>query len=267
MPTEEEDREWQEYMEELAAGGTAGDSLRYQPVYDVTEHRLPASLLDDRPLDVSVTREALHPYFHVDDAFILHNVLSEAECARVIAYTQEREAALRTIDCSQRVVRRLSAMGEEFAEKLFRRVQDFMAPVHVTVDASALGVDTDAVACGRWTAAGLNPCFRICHYSPGGFFQPHIDGGFEVDCSHRSIKTFMIYLNDGFHGGTTNFFNDKQLLYQAPKQENIVSAFTPKVGSCLVFNSGLLHDGGRLMDTGPVKQKWIFRSEVMYKKQ
>jgi hypothetical protein len=60
MPTEEEDREWQEYMEELAAGGTAGDSLRYQPVYDVTEHRLSASLLDDRGSDSGDLLRALY---------------------------------------------------------------------------------------------------------------------------------------------------------------------------------------------------------------
>ena len=60
MPTEEEDREWQEYMEELAAGGTAGDSLRYQSVYDVTEHRLSASLLDDRGSDSGDLLRALY---------------------------------------------------------------------------------------------------------------------------------------------------------------------------------------------------------------
>ena len=55
--------------------------------------------------------------------------------------------------------------------------------------------------------------FRLCRYYPGGHFAPHFDGHFVKNSRERSMKTFMLYLNGGFGGATTNFVNEDQQLY------------------------------------------------------
>jgi prolyl 4-hydroxylase len=43
---------------------------------------------------------------------------------------------------------------------------------------------------------------HIVHYKPGGFFKPHKDGD---EAGHNRIYSFLIYLNDDYEGGETNF--------------------------------------------------------------
>merc|ERR1711862_385778 len=99
-----------------------------------------------------------------------------------------------------------------------------------------------------------------CRYIPGGFFLPHFDDGLYRSDSHLSLKTFMIYLNEGFEGGPTNFYNEGQRHYTPGHPENIVYALRPEKGSCLVFNHHTTHDGGELK----AGTKYILRTEVMY---
>ena len=63
-----------------------------------------------------------------------------------------------------------------------------------------------------------NQLFRLCKYEPGGHFAPHFDSHYVQqadDTSHiRSFKTFMMYLNSSFTGGTTNFVDESQTLHK-----------------------------------------------------
>ena len=72
----------------------------------------------------------------------------------------------------------------------------------------------------------------------------------------------MLYLNDDFEGGCTNFFGEEQRHYVRPKEENVIKKVKGRAGMALVFNSQLLHDGG-VLEGG---EKYIMRSEVMYRK-
>eukprot|EP00803_Ostreobium_quekettii_P002991 evm.model.scf_215EXC.10 EVM.evm.TU.scf_215EXC.10 scf_215EXC:113064-113651(-) len=82
----------------------------------------------------------------------------------------------------------------------------------------------------------------------------------------RSWKTIMIYLNDDFEGGSTNFLNnvapirydDERRIRATPDQ--IRYQVTPEAGTALVFNHRMLHEGG-LVTRGC---KYILRSDVMY---
>ena len=59
---------------------------------------------------------------------------------------------------------------------------------------------------GRWELVGLNERFRYYRYDVAERFAPHLDGAFTRE-GEQSQLTFMLYLNDGFAGGETNFFN------------------------------------------------------------
>lgn len=83
------------------------------------------------------------------------------------------------------------------------------------------------------------------------------------------MKTFMLYLNDDFEGATTNFIDDTQGLYKneegkfVAEDKNILYRLKPKKGMALVFNHGLLHEGGVLQSGF----KYIMRTEVMYNRE
>jgi hypothetical protein len=100
-----------------------------------------------------------------------------------------------------------------------------------------------------WRLAGLNERFRFHRYDLGQRFAPHTDGYFERDNGERSQFTFMVYLNDDFLGGTTNFY-----LRRTPLR------VVPEIGMALVFAHKQLHEGT------PVEKgrKYVLRTDVMY---
>ena len=53
----------------------------------------------------------------------------------------------------------------------------------------------------------MNERFRFYRYDPGQEFLPHYDGSHQRADRQRSQLTFMVYLNDDFTGGETNFFD------------------------------------------------------------
>jgi hypothetical protein len=195
-------------------------------------------------------------------AFVLRSLLSPAECEEIIA--QAESFGLR--DCGYhsriRVNDRVLVMGELLAEALFRRARPYLTDIRVRMGEvpTPRGVPPD-VPKGRWSPVGLNPCFRVCKYTPGGFFLPHHDHGFTPAEDHRSLKTFMIYLNDGFDGGATTFFRESQSHYSRPDSGRVIQALKLQRGSCLVFNHCITHDGGKLL----AGEKYILRTEVMYR--
>ena len=101
----------------------------------------------------------------------------------------------------------------------------------------------------RADAVGLNERFRFYRYDPGERFAPHTDGSFRRGNGEESLRTFMIYLNEGFAGGETSF------------GERDPMTIVPKAGMALIFDHALLHEGA------PVTRgrKYVLRSDVMYR--
>src|SRR5262245_18229872 len=100
---------------------------------------------------------------------------------------------------------------------------------------------------------GLNERFRYYRYDPGQRFAPHFDGAFYRTDDEQSWLTFMVYLNDGFSGGETNFYRRGG----APSLGVI-----PQAGMALVFVHATLHEGA------PVEagRKYVLRTDVMYRR-
>ena len=75
----------------------------------------------------------------------------------------------------------------------------------------------------------------------------------------------MLYLNNvrREHGGATSFYDGRQRPYQPPDPQFVLRAYQPEVGSCIVFDHTLLHDGGAVLGDAP---KYIMRSEVMFRR-
>lgn len=94
--------------------------------------------------------------------------------------------------------------------------------------------------------ARLNERFRIYRYTEGQRFAWHRDGSFRRSTDEESYYTLMVYLNEGFEGGRTEFADH--------------AVVEPATGRALVFYHPLLHQGA------PVVRgtKYVLRTDVMY---
>jgi predicted 2-oxoglutarate/Fe(II)-dependent dioxygenase YbiX len=98
-----------------------------------------------------------------------------------------------------------------------------------------------------WRPVGLNERLRFYRYTRGQAFRWHRDGAYVRNATERSLLTFMIYLNQDFTGGETEF-EDERIL--------------PRTGDALVFTHGLRHQGAEVRRG----TKYVLRSDVMYRR-
>jgi hypothetical protein len=134
--------------------------------------------------------------------------------------------------------------------------------------------------CETYKVAGINARWRLFRYGNGGEYRPHVDGSWpktslnkdgtyippskddDVD-RVRSRYTFLMYLNDGFAGGTTTFYLPTDGGRDGLKAVKV----RPKAGAVLMFPQGntasLVHEGAQVTAGG---YKYVIRSDVLYEK-
>jgi hypothetical protein len=231
---------------------------------------------------------------------VLHGVLSPSECRSIIAYmdglgeNHDRglQPAMSRIEYRNNM--RLVGRSDAIATLLSGRIRPFLSELYPRPDRAAyeaahateepLASDGRVIIDdanrslftnrgfgmeGTWRYHQLNPVFRLCKYHPGGHFGPHFDAEFAPEMEYRSMKTFMIYLNDDYESGTTNFVDEGAELYKDPtlgiyvaNPKDVRLKFKAKAGDAIIFDHQLLHEGARV-DAG---KKYIMRSDVMYRR-
>lgn len=151
----------------------------------------------------------------------------------------------------------------------------------------------------RYTVTGINKRWRIYRYEPDGdqTFSPHIDAAFAPsglsddgteliwdatpegeDIRVVSRMTILMYLNDDFSGGSTNFFLPKIDQPNESDELELVAAVKPKAGSILLFPQAIgeeaveyarlhwpLHEGSPVK-AGSNRPKYVIRSDLMVAK-
>ncbi len=171
--------------------------------------------------------------------FTLPAVLSEQECATLIARIEGSAPELATINGPHGVLHKPSVRNNtrvifddpSLAKTLFERTRDKLPRKLLAM-----------------RVVGCNERFRGYRYAPGQRFALHTDGSFVRHDRERSLLTFMLYLNENFDGGETAF----------PKADVVV---IPQTGHALVFQHPLLHEGCEV--TRGVK--YALRTDVMYR--
>lgn len=98
---------------------------------------------------------------------------------------------------------------------------------------------------GNWQLLSLNERFRFYRYSTAQYFKWHRDGSYERSFDEVSKMTFMIYLNDDFDGGDTEFRD---------------TSIQPESGAALIFPHRLMHQGSTVQKG----VKYVLRTDVMY---
>lgn len=167
----------------------------------------------------------------------IHEFLSPAECERYLATAEAQgweEATINTLNGPQmfKAIRNnLRAIVDEpeLAAELYEMT---MAHLPSEVDG--------------WIVHGLNERFRFYRYEAGHYFKRHRDGSYAKSEIEASRLTFMVYLNDNFQGGSTQFHEIEVV---------------PKTGMALVFPHRLMHQSTTL-EAGI---KYVLRTDVMYR--
>ncbi len=185
-----------------------------------------------------------------EDVFVIRGFLSPGECEHHIATTEAAgygDAPISTlagpvINKGMRNNDRVMIDNPALAATLWDRLHPFLPARRGT----------------RWDAAGLNERFRFYRYDPGQQFDWHFDGAFERSPKEVSAFTFMVYLNDGFGGGATDF--DFPLM-TGVSNDTWQSSVIPEAGMALVFIHRILHRGAPVTSG----RKYVLRSDVMYR--
>lgn len=169
--------------------------------------------------------------------FTIDDFLSAEECAAFIAQSERigfSEAVIST-DEGDRIFKearnndRILHDDAALAARLYARAQSCLPP------------EIDG-----WLPAGFNPRFRFYRYTSEQFFKWHQDGSYRPSPQEESMLTFILYLNDGYAGGATEFGWEK---------------IVPRAGMALVFPHRLRHQGARIS----AGIKYVLRTDVMYR--
>lgn len=173
--------------------------------------------------------------------FVIHDFLSPGECdahigaGEAVGFEEATISLPRGPEMRKEIRNntRVILDAPRLAEELFERARPYL-PERID----------------NWQFAGLNERFRYYRYDPGQTFRPHLDGSFRRTDRERSLLTFMVYLNDGFSGGSTVFHS------RTGEDLEVV----PCEGMALVFEHPQLHEGAPVLSG----RKYVLRTDVMY---
>jgi len=172
---------------------------------------------------------------HSPDAFSVEHFATAHECQALIALAEQHGFAAAGVRTQQgqrslpliRNNERTLVESPEWVGLLWQRLQAIGLPA----------LDGEA-------ARGLPKDLRFYKYTPGQRFKMHKDGPW-TEGGLTSRLTFLLYLNDGFGGGDTDF-----------------RAFrvAPRTGSALLFIHDTWHEGAEVTEG----TKYVLRSDVLY---
>jgi len=176
----------------------------------------------------------LHHYS--DNAFSVYGFMPDAECRALISRSEEMGYDAAKIDDGASQVAapgvrnnaRVIFDDQNLAAKLFEPLLPTLPP------------NLDG-----WTPLRLNERFRFYKYDRLQAFNWHRDLPYRPNPAEMSKLTFMVYLNDDFDGGFTEF--DDFIIW-------------PETGMAAIFNHKLRH-AGTAVTRGT---KYVLRSDVIY---
>lgn len=226
-------------------------SFRREQTFHAAPHRMDDVLVDQEHV-AAVRREDVVP-----GVYVLHRVMTPRECKRLIAAAEAigfSHAGLAIGNDTYRVnlaVRnnlRVVLDAPRLAAALWTRIREHVDPRH-----------EDAAV------KGLNDRFRVYRYETGQRFFPHVDVRTRVPLG-ETRASLMIYLNEGFGGGETRFFEQKDKQSRRGEgrgrkfNNRVRFALRPAPGSVVVFDHLLLHEGAEVTDG----VKYAVRSDLIY---
>jgi hypothetical protein len=196
------------------------------------------------------------------NGFYIDNFLSSQECEFYCQQTEKigYKSIEQDYPTTYRSCERVCLLSRDFSDLIWKRLNPHLTKLDVDkkkpMDFSSQGV---------WKPQGINECIKFSKYHVGHHFKPHLDGLFTPTPMVATVMTILIYLNDDFEGGKTNFVKMPQggiLKFLENTNYEITESYTPKRGSALVFSGDVLHEG-EIITKGV---KYIIRTEILFEK-
>ena len=207
------------------------------------------------------------------DGTILRNVLSQEECASLIAATDGMGYSFWDPDEKRRDFRSADTVeihSKALAKALWTRILPHIADL-TAVKVEETQARWEREIDGDWTAYGVNHELLFGRYREGGHFSPHTDGNTVVDFNNRSLYSMIVYLNDCADGGSTrmlvleegdSFSTDASGRFRG-REENVVDSCPVEAGSVLLFYQNIVHEGEPV---GAGSMKYIIRTDLMFQR-
>ena len=225
----------------------------------------PANLSNDFDIGQVERRELAQ----VPGAFQLLNVLSKAECKRLIDISEQLEFLPDAAVSLPRSIRHNDSLTWVVDEKtdgtIWQRVAHLM--------------DDRQGVFGGSKALGINARFRFYRYNQDDFFKPHTDGSWPgsriIDNElianafpdRFSQMTFLILLSEDFQGGATRFLVNASEPTKPAKADDPVANVDVRTpaGSVLCFPHGM-HPLQCIHSSVAITKgvKYIIRSDVLF---
>lgn len=171
--------------------------------------------------------------------FTLSNVFSDNECNKLIQYAEETGFHATTMDDVElnnehyRLNDRLFLTDTKLAHKIFKRIQHQLP--------------NSIESCGKhWEPYRVCETFRIYKYNHEQYFKWHEDGYERFSNVEETFLTLLVYLNDNFTDGITQFPWEK---------------IKPEKGMALLFPHNIRHRA-----TAPIGGiKYVLRSNISFR--
>lgn len=194
------------------------------------------------------------------------STLTNNECKQIIISANSINITkLKTYDPQVRDAYRLCVIDTKLAKLLWKRLQNIIKPLKVV----PYGIGVNKYA--KWYPFAINECFRISKYEPGSIgFAHHYDSQTTKDELTRSALSVVIYLNDGYDGGKTMFYDSKHSVSNVTVKEEMkivglknytVHEVKQNIGTAVIFEHSLLHSASPITKSC----KYVLRGDVMYK--
>eukprot|EP01119_Soliformovum_irregulare_P018517 TRINITY_DN5698_c0_g1_i5.p1 TRINITY_DN5698_c0_g1~~TRINITY_DN5698_c0_g1_i5.p1 ORF type:complete len:716 (-),score=113.85 TRINITY_DN5698_c0_g1_i5:50-2197(-) len=189
--------------------------------------------------------------------FTVDGFLSDDECRHYLAEAEQLgfESLNKEFKVDHRNNLRTSAHSPELAAVLFDRVKCVLNR-HDVEGVRPIGQGNE----GHWFPTGMDPWFKFSKYDVGTYFHAHMDLPYYISEDERTIYTVMIFLNDDFEGGKTNFFQRDE---PTSKDEEVMLSIEPKLRRAILFNHDTRH-AGAILTRGC---KYILRSEIIFRRK
>ncbi len=200
-------------------------------------------------------------------AFVLENLLTREECNRLIS--DSVKLGYKSIEneflLCNRDNKRILVMTPTFTDVIWSRMKPFLENDSKITNLIPFGFNSQ----GRWKPTQLNSCWRFCEYtghSNSVGFKPHRDTNFLLGQDQRSIFTCMVYLNDDFEGGRTDFLQstgsrmDETIEQELARGYKKTYSLQPKAGMAVIFDHALIHEGLPVLSG----MKYIARTDVLF---
>ena len=181
------------------------------------------------------------------DIFTVANVFDDAECEALIQRAESigfDAASVRTESGPKMLTNirnndRVNLDDPELADLMWDRIHCVLPPLDGLV------------------ARGVDRRLRFYRYEAGQVFRRHKDGSATSETGLTSKLSYLIYLNEGFEGGSTTFRD-----YVGTGDDRTKTEYTivPVTGSALLFRHQRWHEGSPVL----AGRKYVLRSDVFY---